>query len=323
MSTATLVPETRDLKGDDAWAVLRRSRPTLTLKDAFMRMRAADGFSHARSLAFMTALVTIQGVIGLVGLASVLDKGGVSQVIVRTLQGAVPGPVGLVLVTAVNQAHRAGAAHDYTAVILGLLGWLITATTAMGQVERGVNRLYGVEKDRPTLQKYGLGLLFAVSVGTLTSVAFACIAFGRDLFHPAANSELGTVWTIVSWPVGLGLILLAVTMLFRYSPRRRQPRLSWLAFGSGISVLLWMASTAGLGYFYRSSGSFGHTYGPLVGLVALLVWCLFSGISLFFGAAVSAQLEAIRAGHPVPQDLGKVLASEPDARPVQTIGVAS
>ena len=43
----------------------------------------------------------------------------------------------------------------------------MTATTAMGQIERGLNRLYGVEQDRPFLHKYGLALLLAVSSGVL------------------------------------------------------------------------------------------------------------------------------------------------------------
>ena len=37
---------------------------------------------------------------------------------------------------------------------LGLVGVLVTSTTAMGQMERGLNRIYGIEKDRPTAQKY-------------------------------------------------------------------------------------------------------------------------------------------------------------------------
>src|ERR1019366_8124332 len=81
MSTAKLVPETRGLTGDDAWAVLKRTGWGRLAKDAFKRMRVADGFSHARSLAFLISLVAIEGLIGVVGLASVLTKGGVSAMI--------------------------------------------------------------------------------------------------------------------------------------------------------------------------------------------------------------------------------------------------
>jgi YihY family inner membrane protein len=209
-------------------------------------------------------------------------------------------------------------------VLVGLIGCLITGTTAMGQLERGLNRIYGVEQDRPTFRKYGLAFIFALSVGTLASLAFGCLAFGRELFRTSsANHGLNSAWAVGRWPLGLGLIAVATTLLFRWSPRRCQPRLSWLAFGAGVSVILWALATAGLGLFYRSSSSFGQTYGPLAGMIALLVWCLLSSIALFFGAAVAAQLEAVRAGEPAPQDAEKVADSEPEAAPARVSVAAS
>ena len=160
--------------------------------------------------------------------------------------------------------------------------------------------------------------MFAISAGTLVALAFGCLAFGREILH-TSNSTLNTAWAIGRWPLGLVLITVAVTLLFRWSPRRRQPRLSWLAFGAGVSVLLWAAVTVGLGVFYRFSSSFGQTYGPLAGLIALLLWCLFSAMALLFGAAVAAQLESVRAGEPAPQDAGKggrVRARTPIQTPV-------
>jgi YihY family inner membrane protein len=314
VSTATLVPETRGLSGDDAWAVLRRTGRLRLLKDAFQRMRVADGFSHARSFAFMTSLVAIQGVIGLVGLAGALNKGGISDVIVATVRRAVPGPAGEVLTTAVTQAHTTAVEHRYSALLVGLIGCLITGTTAMGQLERGLNRIYGVEQDRPFAHKYGRAFVFALIVGTLASLAFGSLAFGWQVFGSGGSHGLSTAWTIGRWPLGLGLIAAAITVLFRWSPRRCQPRLSWLAFGAGVAVVLWTVATVGLGYFYRISSSFGQTYGPLAGMIALLLWCLLSSIALFYGAAVAAQLEGVRAGESAPQDAEKVAESEPGAQ---------
>jgi YihY family inner membrane protein len=311
VSSAKLVPETRGLTGDDAWAVLKRTGWGRLAKDAFKRMRVADGFSHARSLAFLISLVAIEGLIGIVGLASVLHKGGVSATIDATVHRTVPGPAGDVLTTAVTQAHRVAAGHHYGALLFGVIGALVVATTAMGQLERGLNRIYGVEQDRPTLKKYGLALFFALSVGTLGAAAFMCLAFGRDLFFSIHNHALISVWSVVRWPLGVALAAITVTVLFRWSPRRRQPGLSWLAVGSGISVFLWGLATIGLGLFYGSSSSFGATYGPLAGVVALLVWSLLSSIALFYGAAVAAQLEALRTGDRAPQDAKKVAESDP------------
>ena len=83
-----------------------------------------------------------------------------------------------------------------------------------------------------------------------------------------------------------------------------------------MSVVLWAAATLVLGGFFTASSSFGKTYGPLAGIVALLLWSLLSSIALLYGAAIAAQLESVRAGEPEPQDEQKVEHSEPELEPV-------
>jgi uncharacterized BrkB/YihY/UPF0761 family membrane protein len=46
----------------------------------------------------------------------------------------------------------------------------------------------------------------------------------------------------------------------------------------------------------QTSSSFGSTYGPLTGVMALLLWAYLTSIALFLGIAFAAQLEAVRAG---------------------------
>jgi uncharacterized BrkB/YihY/UPF0761 family membrane protein len=52
--------------------------------------------------------------------------------------------------------------------------------------------------------------------------------------------------------------------------------------------------------YVKVSGSFGATYGPLTGIMALLLWANLTGIALFLGIAFAAQLEARRVGVPEP-----------------------
>jgi YihY family inner membrane protein len=323
VSTATPVPETWELTGDDARELLRSSGRRRILRDAFVRLRVADGFSHARSLAYATSLVFVQAIIALIGLAVALQNGSFSRVVVRTLQAAVPGPGGELLTDAVVQAHRAGIAHRYAGLVFGLVGALITGSTLFGQLERGLNRIYGVEQDRPTAHKYGLALGLAVTVGTLGLAAFAGLAFGQTIGTSLNNDTANRVWEVVRWPAAIVLTMLAITLLFRWAPRRRQPSLSWLAFGAAVATLGWLVVTAGFAVFFAASRSFGQTYGPLAGIVALLLWSLCSSVAVLFGGAVAAQLEAVRAGIRAPQDREKVEHSEPEAPPPEPARLAS
>ena len=199
----------------------------------------------------------------------------------------------------------------------------MSTTTGMGQLERALNRIYGVELDRPFLQKYGRGLLLALSAGTLTGVASVAVGFGSTVGDALHNETLHQAWTIMRWPVSLLLMIAVTALLFRWCPRRHQPKWSWLAFGSSVSVILWFTVTLSMGVIFRASHSFGDTYGPLAGIVALQVWCMLSSMTIVFGGAVTAQLEAARAGRRTPQDQSKVERSEPDAERVMAAPVGS
>jgi YihY family inner membrane protein len=311
MSTANRVPETWGLTGDDARQTLERTGRWMLIQDAFKRLRYADGFSHARSLAYLTTLIFFEGIIALVGLASALGSGGLSRVIVKTLQKIVPGPAGTILTDAVQQAHKAGSSHHYLALSVGLVAALITGTTYMGQIERAMNRMYGIEQDRPTTQKYGHAFVLTISAGILFVAAFAALALGRAISSSLSSHTASTVWSVVRWPLALGLLIAAIALLFKWSPRRHQPGWSWLAFGAIVAVILLAIVTTALDVMFQASSTFGQTYGPLAGIVALLLWALLASISLLFGGAVDAQLEAVRGNRPAPQSAEKVRESEP------------
>ena len=121
MSTANPVPETWNLTGSDARTPCRRHRDADgCCADAFERLRASDGFSHARSMAFATSLILVQGVIALVGLASAIGTGRAERRHRRDAPGrrARDRP-GTVLTDAVKQAHQAGAHSRSLALTLG------------------------------------------------------------------------------------------------------------------------------------------------------------------------------------------------------------
>jgi YihY family inner membrane protein len=236
-------------------------------------------------------------------------------VIVRTFHGAVPGPGGSLLTGAVDQAHRNGASGRYTALVFGLVATLVTGSTVMGQMERALNRVYGVEQDRPSVEKYTRALLLTLTAGVLVTIAFTLLALGHSIGEAIHNRAVANTWDAVRWPLALLLAGATMTVLFRYSPRRHQPALSWLAFGAAVSTLLWAAVTFALAAFFSLSTSFGKTYGPLAGMVALLLWTFLAAVAVLYGAAVAAQLEAVRAGEHEPQDEQKVEDSEPDATP--------
>jgi YihY family inner membrane protein len=308
VSVAQFVPETWELTGDDARETLVRTGRRQLVRDAFLRLRASDGFSHARSLAFVISLLLVQGVIVLVGFAGALGETDVSATITRSVNEAAPGPAGRALTHTLFHAYRTGTSGQYFILVLVAIATLVTGATLMGQVERALNRLYGIEQDRPTVQKYARATLLALTAGLLAVVAFSAFALGHGIGEGIGNHTVATVWRVVRWPLALVLATASIALLFRWSPRRHQPAWSWLAYGATISMLLWSVLTLALGMFFQASTTFSTTYGPLAGMMALLLWAFLSSFAILFGAAVAVQLEAVRAGAAAPRDESKAEA---------------
>ncbi|MEU6770618.1 YihY/virulence factor BrkB family protein [Streptomyces sp. NPDC046759] len=310
MGTATKVPETRDMSGeelsaDEAWAALRRYGGWSLLRDAFIRFRYADGFSHARALALQTVLAVVPLVIAFVGLSTTLHTENVGRVAELTIHRIAQGPSAGVVDDALDSSRHTSGGGAEAALWFGAAFSLVNVTTAMCQIERGANRIYGNERDRPFHHKYLRGLVMSVGAGLPLGLGFVAMVAGDYLasaavtvYHLGGSAQ--KAWDILRWPLGLLLALISASAVFRRSPRRRQPGYTWLAFGAAVYLLLWMTLTWLLSLYLNLSGSFDTVYGPLSAFMSLLLWAYLTSIALFLGLSFAAQLEAARGRRPGP-----------------------
>ncbi|MFC7360726.1 YihY/virulence factor BrkB family protein [Nocardioides astragali] len=310
MTTARTVPVTTEMDGDeldalDAWHLARRHGLRAIVVESFVRFRYGDGFTNSRALALQACLAVVPFLLALTGLAADIDEERPAAVVAHVVQSLSPGAGDSdALASAVDTSDESERAGE-VALVFGLGFALLSMTTAMAQVERGANRIYGIRRDRKALLKYGRAAVLTAVLAAPVGVGFVMIVGGGALGdamveHYAWSDRTVDTWNLLRWPVGLAMLVLTVAVLLDHAPRRRQPALSWLALGACLAVALSAVATAGLALYVSHSGAFGSVYGPLAGIFALLVWALLSSIALFYGTAVCAQLEAIRAGESDP-----------------------
>jgi YihY family inner membrane protein len=317
MTTARTVPVTTEMDGDeldaeDAWHLARRFGLRRILVESFVRFRYGDGFTNSRALALQACLAVVPFLLALTGLAADLDEAKPARVVARTIEAVSPGSgqsdALASAVTGENSSEEAGE----LALGFGLVFALVSMTTAMAQIERGSNRIYGIRRDRKALYKYGRAAVLTGILALPVGAGFLLLVAG-GAFADAMAADYGwstttvQAWNVARWPAGITLLVVTIAALLDHAPRRHQPALSWLALGSGVAVLLTLLATAGLALYVNLSSSFGSIYGPLAGVFALLLWSLLSSIALFYGTAVCAQLESLRAGQesPVYDDPGR------------------
>ena len=286
------------LTARDAVLTVRRYGVLTLARQSFVRFRYGDGFSHSRALGLQLTITTIPLVIAVIGLSSALRTEFVGRLLRRTLLELTPGASDA-LIRATISPFRDDVEDDVVALVLGLVVALTALTTALGQVERGANRIYGIDRDRPTVAKYRRAFAMALFTGLPAMAGFAVLV-AADPFADAVEVLVGLEDDGVSLLVralGAALLLAAITLMLRHAPARQQPGWSLLALGGLVALTMWIALTAALAGALSLAADVGTVYGPLTGVMALLLWAQLTSAAIFLGFAVSAQLEQAHLRH--------------------------
>ena len=213
MSSVTRVPQTRTMVFSDTTVgrrpheVLRHYGRLHLVKSAFVRFRYGDGFSHSRALALQLVLSLIPLGIAFVGLSSTINAERPARVLREVLLRITPGSTDEIVRKTLDQGQHEAGSGGQLALWLGLVVSLVALTTSMGQIERGANRIYGIQRDRPALKKYGRAVLMALTAGLMSVVGLLIIVGGGTVGEVLADvynwQDFGLhVWQALRFPVG-------------------------------------------------------------------------------------------------------------------------
>ena len=93
------------------------------------------------------------------------------------------------------------------------------------------------------------------------------------------------------WPLGLLVAAAALMLLLRVAPARRLGSTRHLMAGTAIAVTLWGVFTGLLMLYFAMSNSTNEAYGPLLGVIALLLWAGATSLALHLGITACVELE--------------------------------
>jgi membrane protein len=194
---------------------------------------------------------------------------------------------------------------------IGLLGSLWSASGYVGAFMRASNVIYEVKEGRPFWKLRPLQVTLTLLVVMLiTAVALAIVVTGPIARAVGDQVGLGnqavTLFNIVKWPLIVLVLLTIVGLLYYVAPNVRQRGFPWITRGGVLSLVVWAAASAGLGFYAAKFGSYQKTYGTLAGAILFLVWLWVSNLALLLGLELNAELERGRelaAGLPADKEL--------------------
>jgi YihY family inner membrane protein len=276
-------------------AEVRRRGLGASIGAVTQRFIKADGTSHTRALGYQGTFALLSGFIGLVGLASALGVETLRATMVEISKGVAPGPSGQLLQQAARQSSHGG-----TAALVGLGAALVSGTLAMAQIERSANRLSGRTHDRSAVRRFLFAFVLALSAGTLAAAGLLILAGGQAIatgfgWHGAVSDA----WMVLRWVVGIVAAWAGLYLLFRWAPDRPLGGRGARTAGVLVSLVLWVLFTIALSVWFSVSSS-SQTYGPLVSVIALLLWAGATSFALHLGMAVTAELAGQSGGTAAP-----------------------
>jgi len=163
---------------------------------------------------------------------------------------------------------------------LGAIGGLLlgfwSASAGVRALMQACNFAYECEEKRPILHAYRTSLV-------LTCFGIALAAFTALFLHSA------TPW--LKWPLMVIVMMLALAVLYRYAPCRKEPRWEWVSWGAAFGTAIWLAGTILLSAYVSNLDRFRTLYGALGAVVVLLLWLLITGHAILLGAELNAEME--------------------------------
>ncbi|HTX62181.1 MAG TPA: YihY/virulence factor BrkB family protein [Acidimicrobiales bacterium] len=271
----------------------------------------------AGSLAFHGFLAFFPAIIAALGVLTLVHAGqGTLHQLTDAIARALPAGTAEVFQSAVRAATKR---HEgsVTAVVVGVVVALWSATSATAVLQQVLDVAYGVPLDRKFMVRRVRGLPLLVLTGMLGSLAAALVVFGEPIESAIRSSvPLGAAftvaWTVARWVVAFAAISVLFSTYYWVAPNRQRVRWRWVTPGSLLAATVFLLGSLGFSFYISTFGSYSKTYGTFAGAAIFVFWLYLTSLAVLIGGELNAELERVGMLRALPARRGAPGRSGPD-----------
>ena len=232
----------------------------------------AAGMAYYFFLAIFPALIALVGILRLANVDS--------HSLIDSIRSTLPGGAGTALTAAVDRSGDSAQTASLVAAISGIAAALFSSTSGMVALQKGLDVAYDVDEDRKFLPARGVALLLLIATVVLGAAPSPIFTFGES-----------TIFVVLGWILTVAAVVTLFSIYYYLGPRREQPKWRWISAGGIVGGGLWILGSLAFGLYISSFNNYGKTYGPLAGVVVLILYLFLSSLAVLVGGELNAELE--------------------------------
>ena len=208
------------------------------------------------------------------------------------LQGVIPpAALGLVQeqITRITQTSNAALGFAF---FFGLVVALWSANAGMKAIIDALNVVYDEREKRGFIKLNSISFAF-----TLGALGFIALALTSVVIVPLVMSWFGLqtmtgrLLAILRWPALMIVVLIALALLYRFGPSRKEAKWRWLSVGSLFAVIAWLGGSLLFSWYLSNFADYDAAYGSLGAAIGLMMWFWLSVIVILVGAELNSEIE--------------------------------
>jgi membrane protein len=249
-------------------------------------LAVAAGVVFYMLLALFPALTALVSLYGLVS-----DPAEINAQL-ALLAGVVPSDVVAIIRDQVTRVSEARSGSLGLGFLIGIAFALWSTNGGMKAIIDSLNVVYDEREERSFIVLTLVSFAF-----TIGSLVFVVLAMSAVVITPLVLPWLGMeslserIISLLRWPALLIIVLLWLSLLYRYGPCRTAAQWRWLSVGSLFAALCWLAASSLFSWYLSNFANYNVTYGSLGAVIGLMMWLWVSVIVILFGAELNAELE--------------------------------